>query len=692
MNRLLQALTVTGVLVAVVSLAGCGLQSAARESSSGGSQGIPQPRDGSPTRNDASAQYLDAAAGEELWILATDARGRSPAENPDRPTDRPGCGALLCRRPGGRVPVPLKHTDVRARIDGIVASVTVQQEFANPFSSKIEAEYLFPLPQDAGITDFLMIIGDRRIRGVVRERAEARRIYEAARGRGKVASLLSQVRPNVFMQRVANIEPGKKLDVSITYWHTIKRAEVWNEWVFPMVVGPRFNPGVSDDGAPTSVPVLGKYLPPDQRSGHDVSLSVDIDAGLPLREVECPSHSIRRTDRGEGRAVIELAARGTIPNCDFVLRWRTDGNALKAALFTSSYDSQNGGHFALMLQPPNGQPDWTRPLDVIFVVDCSGSMKGDPMRNAKAAIDHVLGQLDPKDAFQVIRFSNQASVLGDGLVPATHGNVRRARAEVSCLSADGGTMMLRGLDAALGYDQDSDHERYLVLITDGFIGNEREVLERVGRTRGNARIFSVGIGSAPNRFLLERLARISGGAAAYVGNGDGAGQVMSQFLDRIRRPALTDVTIDWGGLTVSDVTPSRLPPLVTGRSIVVTGRVRGALAATTVRIRGRQDGRPLELQVPVRLATAGRGSALPQIWARARIQDLRERGWCGLVDGDTAGTQIRRLALDYGLLSPFTSFVAVDSMSQTAGSHGTTVPVPVPMPKGTRYDTTVEKR
>ncbi|MHC4140854.1 MAG: VIT domain-containing protein [Planctomycetota bacterium] len=611
----------------------------------------------------------------------------------------PGSGAMICRLPkAGQVidvPIPLEHTGVSTSISGYIASVHVKQQFQNTYESKIEAVYVFPLPQNSAVNGFVMAVGERRIRGIIRERQEAERIYREARNQGYVASLLTQERPNVFTQKVANIEPGKRIDVEITYFHTLTYDDGWYEYTFPMVVAPRFNPpGTSDgvgavargqrgsSGQRTEV----QYLRPGERSGHDISLGVDIMAGVSIEEIKCNSHKIEITNQESEQVRVTLSPEDSIPNKDFVLRYRVAGDQVKTALLT--HRDGDEGYFTFMLYPPQDRSDLERsPMEMIFVLDCSGSMKGAPMAQSRKAIDHALKQLRPQDTFQVIRFSNNASQLDPMPIPATPTNVRNGRSYVSKLQGRGGTQMIEGIKAALDFDHDPERLRFVTFLTDGHIGNESQILGEIHDRLGPARIFSFGVGSSPNRFLLNRMAKLGRGAVAYLGLHDDGGDVMDHFFERISHPVLTDIAIDWGSMEVEDVIPARVPDLFVGRPVIVTGKFRNP-DATTVRVRGRAGAQVVEASFEVNpVASAYAGKALPSIWARMRIAELADRAtWDPNVE---LGNEVRTLALQYNLMSAFTSFVAVDSLTRTAGAYGTTVPVPVPVADGMRYETTV---
>ncbi len=629
---------------------------------------------------------------EELWVIQ-----RPPAESGTPQPDAPGCGMLKAKPPGEEreVPLPLKHTDVKAGIAGYIATVDVTQQYHNPYAGKIEAVYVFPLPHNAAVNEFLMTIGERKIRGIIREREEAERIYAEARSQGYVASLLTQERPNIFTQSVANIEPGKAIDINIRYFHTLAYDDGAYEFVFPMVVGPRFNPPGSTQGvgavAHGSRGASGQktevqYLKPGERSGHDISLAVSIDAGVSIEAVECRSHVVEVKQPSPERADAVLTTLDAVPNKDFVLRYRVAGGRMKSAMITER--DRRGGFFTLMLYPPDGLASLKRqPLELVFVLDCSGSMDGQPIAQAKAAVERALHSMRPDDTFQIIRFSNNASQLGSRPVEATAANVRRGLAYLRSLEGEGGTMMIEGIKAALDFPHDDRRLRFVCFLTDGYIGNEVEILGEVHKRIGASRIFSFGVGSSTNRYLLEHMAKAGRGAVAYLGLNDSGADVMNRFFERISHPALTDVTIDWGGLEVSEVYPQRIPDLFVGRPVVVTGRVRSGGAAT-VRISGRAAGAVQTLRVPFESADAASTSkGIAPVWARMKIADLSDRGT--YEPASDTPVKIRQVALDYGLMSAYTAFVAVDSLTRTAGNHGTTVAVPVPVPDGVRYETTV---
>ena len=658
------------------------------------------PLDGRLFRGASSSDGIDSLSSElayvsadEVWVII------KPSTQTVPDSEHPRCGAMLVDLGEEKqdVPLPLKQTDVKGHIYGYIASVDVTQQFHNPYDTKIEAEYVFPLPQNAAVDDFIMTIGDRKIRGIIREREEAEKIYAAAKAQGHVASLLTQERPNIFTQKVANIEPGKDIEVSIHYFNTLAYVDGWYEFVFPMVVGPRYNPSHTTDGVGSVAhgnrggsgqQTEVQYLKPNQRSGHDISLSVEIDAGTSIEGVECTSHIVSTSFTSDQWANVAIKPTDSIPNKDFVLRYQVAGDRVKSAMVTHCDGKDN--YFTMMLYPPEDLSHLKRaPMEMIFVLDCSGSMSGYPIEKAKGAIKRALKKLEPNDTFQVIRFSCNASQLGPHPVPATPENVRNAIEYVDNLQGGGGTQMIEGVKAALDFKHDPKRLRLVSFMTDGYIGNEAEILAAVHDKLGEARIFSFGVGNSVNRYLLDRMAKLGKGAVAYIGLQDNAVEIVDLFYDRISHPALTDIEIDWGGMEVAEVFPLTVSDLFVGRPVILTGKFSGYTDAA-IRVNGTVAGQRRQVIIPANsyeAASAHEGVAA--IWARKKIEQLAAFQMT-TGDGDYA-TQIKNTALRYGLMSSYTAFVAVDSSRKTEGDHGMTVAVPVPVPDGVRYDTTVQE-
>jgi Ca-activated chloride channel family protein len=479
---------------------------------------------------------------------------------------------------------PLKHTDVQADIAGMVAHVTVTQEYENPFDYPIEAVYVFPLPDNAAVNDMVMQIGDRTVRGLIQTREQARETYEKALAAGQRASLLEQERPNIFTQSVGNILPDDQIKIIIKYVETLSYVDGKYGYVFPMVVGPRFIPGSpmptpasaggwapNTDRVPDASRITPPVLKPDIRTGHDISVTVRLNAGVPIRQLRSESHDVKITRRGPPEATVALRPHDTIPNKDFELEWEIAGDQPEIGLLT--HHGETGGFF-LMVVAPKGAPqaDEITPKEMIFVQDCSGSMSGFPIEKSKEAMRRCIKGMNPRDTFQVIRFSEAASQFSPKPIPNTPGNVEKGLKYIDEMAGEGGTQMIEGIKAALNYDRDPERMRVVCFMTDGYIGNETEILAAIQERLGDARLFSFGVGTSVNRYLLDRMAEVGRGVVDYVNLNEDTEVVVNRFYERIRAPYLTDLAVDWGGLDAKDVYPQRIPDLFSAQPVLIYGR------------------------------------------------------------------------------------------------------------------------
>ena len=600
-------------------------------------------------------------------------------------------GALLALDSAGKpaTECPLKHTDVKADITGFVARVTVTQEFRNDSERKIEAVYVFPLSQNSAVDDMTMLVGTRKVKGTIKRREEARAIYEAAKSAGHVASLLDQERPNIFTQSVANIMPGEQVKIIISYVEHLKYEDGTYEFVFPMVVGPRYIPGtptgkVGGGWAPDTdrVPDASKITPPvavpGTRAGHDIDVQVSIDAGLPIESVKATTHEIDIQRPVNSKAVASLKDKATLPNKDFILRYDVAGRKIQDTLL--AHRGANGGYFSLIVQPPDrpAAADIS-PKELVFVLDTSGSMHGFPIDKAKESMRYAIQNLNPQDTFNLITFAGDTRVLWPKPVPATQQNIQQAVQFMDSHTGSGGTEMMKAIKAALDGSGSQSSVRVVCFMTDGYVGNDAEIIREI-QQHSNARVFSFGIGSAVNRYLLDKMAEVGRGEVEYVGLNDDGSAAAKRFYERVRNPLLTDITVEWNGLPVSEVYPQRVPDLFSAKPVVLTGRYNGA-ASGTVRIRGNLQGRPIVRDLPVNLPAAeANHQVLASLWARRKVDHLmHERG-------TDIQEQITQIGLNYRLMTPFTSFVAVEEMTVTDGGKPVRIDVPVEIPEGVSYE------
>jgi Ca-activated chloride channel family protein len=581
---------------------------------------------------------------------------------------------------------------VQAEISGFLSRVKVTQEFENNFTEKIEAVYVFPLPQNAAIDDMTMRIGERTVRGKITKREEAREIYEAAKSNGQIASLLDQERPNIFTQAVANILPNEKIIIEISYVETLKYEDGAYQFTFPMVVGPRYIPGgaTGKQGggfAPdtTQVPDASKItpLPAKDRAGHDISIAVKLDAGVTIENVGSKSHEIESAMLSANSYNVKLKNEKTIPNKDFILRYDVSGKRIEDAVLT--HRGGRGGYFTLILQPP-GEPraqDIT-PKEIVFVLDTSGSMSGFPIEKAKEAMRLALDGLNPQDTFNLITFAGDTHILFAKPVAATRENLAKARAFLESRQGGGGTEMMKAIKAALDPSDSQQHVRVVCFMTDGYIGNDLEIVGEIQK-HPNARVFSFGIGGSVNRFLLDKMAEEGRGEVEYVALTDDGSLAARRFHERVRSPLLTDISLDFGNLPVADVYPKRINDLFSAKPVVVHGRYTKGESGT-IRLKGKSFGRETVREIAVNFPeTEPNHDVLATLWARTRIDDLMAQDYQGLQSGNVKAEvkdMITNLGLEYRLLTQFTSFVAVEERIVTDGGQPRRIEVPVEMPEG----------
>lgn len=567
---------------------------------------------------------------------------------------------------------PLKHTDVKTEISGFLARVKVTQEFENNFSDKIEAVYTFPLPQNAAVDDMTMRIGERVVRGRILKREEAKEVYEAAKSNGQIASLLDQERPNIFTQSVANILPNEKVVIEISYVETLKYEDGQYEFVFPMTVGPRYIPGSVTDANKISPPVAAT------RAGHDISIEVKLDAGVPIENIASKSHEIESTMLSANSSVVKLKDQNTIPNKDFILRYDVSGKRIEDAVLV--HRDEKGGYFTLILQPPdkvNAQE--VTPKEIVFVLDTSGSMEGFPIEKAKEAMKLAIDGLNPQDTFNLITFAGDTSILFDKPVPATPGNLKKAQEFLESRKGGGGTEMMAAIRAALDPSDSQQHVRVVCFMTDGYIGNEAEIISEVQK-HPNARVFSFGIGSSVNRFLLDKMAEEGRGEAEYVSLNDDGSVAAKRFHERVRNPLLTDISVDFGNLQVADVYPKRINDLFSAKPLIIHGRFTKA-GTGVIKLKGKSFGREVVREIPVNFPeNEANHDVLSTLWARTRIDDLTSQDYTN--NKPEIKDAIMNLGIEYRLMTQFTSFVAVEERIVTDGGQPRKIEVPVELPEG----------
>ncbi|MBL4638176.1 MAG: marine proteobacterial sortase target protein, partial [Proteobacteria bacterium] len=505
-------------------------------------------------------------------------------------------GQLVFRQPEGHYLASLTvDTNVEIDISGLLARVKVSQTFANPTQDWQEGIYVFPLPETAAVDRLWMRIGERIIEGEIHPKKQAKKIYQQAKASGKRASLVEQQRPNMFTSSVANIAPGEQITVIIEYQQTVQQDQGEFKLRFPMVVAPRYIPGTAISNTEEishfngsgwavntdQVPDASHITPPmDITQPNHLSLNVLLAAGFPLMDVSSAYHQIEEVVLTDDTRKLQLI--GKVPaDRDFELTWQAkDSNAPTAALFKQT---KNGQDYALlMLTPPKQQLKKTVPRELVFVIDTSGSMDGTSIKQAKKALQYGLAKLKPQDKFNIIRFSDDVESVFKHSRLANRNNLDIAYDFVDGLHADGGTEMLPALSMALAGDEQSQGLRQIVFLTDGSIGNEDELFNEIKQNLGNSRLFTVGIGSAPNSHFMNRAAKYGRGTHSYIGDQAEVREKMQALFNKLAHPVLTNITVDIAGSSGVEIWPQSIPDLYTGEPLMLVMKAKSLPTEITI--------------------------------------------------------------------------------------------------------------
>ena len=566
--------------------------------------------------------------------------------------------------------------DVDLTVSGPTIRARVTQIFRNPTQNWVEATYVYPLPEGGAVDTLKMVIGDRIVVGEIKERQQARVIYEQAKQNGQRAALTEQERPNMFTNSVANIGPGETVLVQIEYQEPVRQSGDEFSLRVPMVVGPRYNPApvvqsvdlrpdqggwgvTTTDPVPDRSRISPQVLDPAQHGPvNPTQITVRLQSGFPLGDVKSHHHAVKVEQPSDDVRVIRLVDGPVPADRDFELTWKPAAEkAPSVGLFRERVG--NADYLLAYVTPPTVEQAEQKPLprEAIFVIDNSGSMGGTSMVQAKASLIYALGRLQPGDRFNVIRFDHTMDVLFPDAVPADAENVARAKGFVGALQASGGTEMVPAMRAALN-DRGSDaatHVRQVVFLTDGAIGNEQQLFETISALRGRSRVFMVGIGSAPNSFLMTRAAELGRGAFTHIGSVEQVEERMRGLFAKLESPAVTGITAKFSD-GIADMTPAVIPDLYRGEPLVLAASV--ASLKGTVTIAGRIGDRPWTVTLPV--ANAAEGKGLSKVWARRKISDAEVARTTRQATPEDADKSILTLALEHQLVTRLTSLVAVD--------------------------------
>lgn len=613
-------------------------------------------------------------------------------------------GSLLLATvsPGAYLPAPLLLTEVDLVVRGVVARAEVRQRFTNPTDQWVEGIYVFPLPERAAVDGLELVIGDRRIVGEIAEREEARRTYETAKGEGRKAALLDQERPNVFTTAVANLGPGETLDVVLRYQQEVPFDGSAFELRFPLVVAPRYVPGApsgvppagtgwasdtdeAPDASRVTPPVLAPHPDPEaevrgQAVGllNPVRLRVDLDAGMPLARLASLSHPLHTKRAARTGWRLSLAQREVPADRDFVLRWQPAASGGPRPTLLTEPAAGGGVHALLLVLPPAGETDSAAriPRETIYVLDTSGSMAGESIEQARAALVQALGHLAPEDRFNIVDFDSTARTLFPSSQPCDLETLEEARRWVAGLRADGGTEMLTALRLALTGEPEPGRLKQVIFLTDGSVANEASILDYLTAKLGETRLFTVAIGLAPNSWFLAKAAELGRGSFTHVGDPGDAAARIGELYRRLESPLARDLEVVWDDPN-ADAWPRELPDLYAGEPLVVSAWLPGNGGAL---VRGRVGDEPWQARLGPQPAPAGSG--LDKLWAHRQVTALTDGLHRG-ADPEEVRRAVIEVALAHRLVTRWTSLVAVDvTPTAPAGQLPASRPLPVNLPAG----------
>ena len=550
----------------------------------------------------------------------------------------------------------LLATDVNFEISGMIVRANVKQRFKNTSSLWAEGVYVFPLPEKAAVDHFKLHIGERQIEGQIQERTQAKKIYETAKNEGKQAGLIEQQRANVFTTSLANIAPGDDISVEIEYQQTLEYKDGSYRLRFPMVIGPRFHAtngsNTQNNNATDVSTVIAETLV------NPVYLHASLDAGVPLSKLDSSYHAIDIKQTDTHRYSIALAGDQVFADRDFELVWTPElSHQPQTAVFTEQHD---GYEYALVsVFPPalESLGQQLLPRDVVFILDVSGSMGGTSIEQARASLIQALGRLQPQDRFNIIWFNDRSERLYPRSMPASINNIQQASRIISSLNADGGTVMLPALALALNEQPELSRVRQIIFLTDGNVDNEQELFSLINRQLGDNRLFTVGIGSAPNSYFMRKAARAGRGSFTYIGDIDEVQQKTNALLEKLESPALVNIDIRIEGSDV-EAFPDPVPDLYLNEPLTVL--IRGKQLGDRITLYG--DYGESTWQQQLVLSDVTNHSGVNTAWAREKITSLLQQHHDANTEKqrDQLKNQIVQASIEHHLVSRFASMVAVD--------------------------------
>ena len=616
-----------------------------------------------------------------LIIAASMLIGNAVGAQPERNTDKTLSPYFFVKSDDPELEkLPLKSTSVNVDISGVIADVIVTQVYKNDGNRPLEAIYIFPASTRAAVYGMKMTIGERTIIAKIRKREDARHDYEQAKQEGKSASLFEQHRPNVFQMNVANILPADVIKVELKYTELLVPTDAVYEFVYPTVVGPRYSDQHATEAGPREKWIENPYLHQGESPTYTFDITVNLSTGFPIQDLTCSSHQVNVNYEGHTFASVRLEPSEKYGgNRDFLLKYRLAGAKIKTGLLL--FEGKRENFFLLMIQPPKRLSEaHIPPREYIFIVDVSGSMHGFPLNISKKLLKDLIGNLRPTDRFNVLLFAGGSSLMSKQSLPATPQNITHAINMIERQRGGGGTRLLPALKRALSLPKTEGFSRNVIIATDGYVSVEEEAFDLIRNNLGNANMFTFGIGSSVNRYIIEGMARVGMGEPFVITKPEEALEKANKFRKLIKSPVLAGIKIDFDKFEVYDVEPPGVPDVLADRPVIVFGKWRGKPTGN-ISLQGITGNRPFIEKIdttsvkPLKI-----NSALRYLWARHRIGILSD--YNRLNPQDERVKEVTNLGLTYNLLSAYTSFVAIDTQVRLKDGQAITVKQPLPLPQG----------
>ncbi|MFA5971879.1 MAG: TonB family protein [Lentimicrobiaceae bacterium] len=577
--------------------------------------------------------------------------------------------------------LPLKATSAEVNIAGVIADVSVVQEYANEGKNPIEAIYVFPASTRAAVYSMKMIIGERTIVAKISEREKSRKDYEEAKQQGKSASLLEQERPNVFQMNVANIMPGNHIRVELRYTELLIPEDGVYEFVFPTAVGPRYSNQPAVTAPPREQWVSNPYTHEGEKPSYSFNIKCNLSTGLPVSDVKCSTHKTDiKFDSPSDASITLMPEEKQGGNRDFILHYRLAGNIVQSGLLL--YPGKDENFFLAMIQPPKQvRLSVIPPREYVFIVDVSGSMHGYPLDISKKLLRDLIGNLKPTDRFNVLLFAGASNLLSETAVEANNANIEKAIRFIDREQGGGGTELLPALKRALSLKGTEGYARSFVIATDGYVSVEKEAFDLIRNSMDKANFFAFGIGTSVNRLIIEGLAHVGMGMPFVITKQEEATATALNFRQYVQNPVLTHISVSYNKFEVYDVEPISIPDVFSERPVLIFGKYRGTPAGK-ITIKGMNGEGEYESRLLASTAKVSESnSALRYLWARERIRTISDYASVGYGGDDEYKPEIIELGLKYNLLTAYTSFIAIDNDIRNKDGNSTTVNQPLPLPE-----------